>query len=62
MSQIILVRLKGYGDKGVMRDVAEIVVPAGMPPVKSMKIGTVPDRPHDIRSVDIEFHDSVGIG
>jgi hypothetical protein len=56
------VRLKGYGDKGVMRDVAEIVVPAGMPPVKSMKVSTVPDRPHDIRSVDVEFHDSVSIG
>lgn len=55
MSQSIVVRLRGYGDSGVMREVAEIVLPEGFSTVKALKVTTVPGKPHLMDRVDIEF-------
>lgn len=59
MSQSIMIRLKGYGDRGTLQEVAEIVLPEGFSTVKSMKVRTVPGSPHKMDSVDIEFEKGI---
>lgn len=54
-----MIRLKGYGDRGTLQEVAEIVLPEGFSTVKSMKIRTVPGSPHKMDSVDIEFEKGI---
>lgn len=55
MSQVIKIRLKGYGDNGLMREVAEIEVPQGFALIESMKIVTVPGKPYLLESADMKF-------
>jgi len=55
LSQRIVIRLKGYGDAADLCDVAEIILPDGFSTVKSMKIVTVPGKPHKLESAFVEF-------